>query len=240
MDGRTLAFFFLLKVAEPRMAPLAIKATFQGPSEKGKHYALVDPILLEEFFDFCSRFAFGRHHMWLGERCISPDAPFIHDALRPGIDLGYHLQHRLPRKQLQGETALAASSLKTQLAELQTANVVLSRPLAARIVESLTELGPFRHRTSGGANLHQPWENPAYDELRMMKKTTRKPGAVAPSFASTAPTAANPQSPPWRNGETKDAEHALSDVSETKTVTHSRSDVNDAKHTGHSSSDLSE
>jgi len=84
------------------MAALVLDPRWKGiPTQKyDKSNAQVEPILLEKFFEFCARFPYGRSRMWLQENGAGPGAPFIEDALRPGIDLGYHLQHRLPRKQL--------------------------------------------------------------------------------------------------------------------------------------------
>jgi len=150
--------FFLTQVAQPRMAALVLDPRWKGiPTQKyDKSNAQVEPILLEKFFEFCARFPYGRSRMWLQENCAGPAAPFIEDALRPGIDLGYHLQHRLPRKQLQGEAALAASALKQQSPGVNT----------------LAELGPLKTRSSGPRkSLHPHWDNHADDELRMMKKT---------------------------------------------------------------------
>lgn len=151
--------FFLTQHAQPRMTPLAFNEKCRGSPEHDKCSRPADPVLLEKFFDFCAKFPYGRNHMWLREKWIGPEAPFIQDALRPGIDLGYHLQHRLPRKQLQAEAALAASALKDQGAT----------------VDTLIDLGPCKLKSAGGRNflpLHQQWDNP--DDLRMIKKTILK------------------------------------------------------------------
>jgi len=163
--------FFLTQVAQPRMAPLDKHPKGKGCLEPGQGYPPVDPKLLENFFEFCARFAYGRNHMWLREKWIGADAPFIEDSLRPGIDLGYHLQHRVPRKQLQGEAALAASALQAQSAS----------------IDGLAELGPLKPKSGPRNSLHQQWENPACTELRMMKKT-RAPLRQAQVFEDEHPS----------------------------------------------------
>lgn len=147
--------FFLTQVEQPRMAALDKHPQGKGFLEPSQGHRPVDPITMENFFDFCAKFPYGRHHMWLREKCIGADVPFIEDALRPGIDLGYHLQHRVPRKQLQGEAALAAAALKCRSVD----------------IDSLAELGPLKPRTGPRNSLYQQWENPACTELRMMKNT---------------------------------------------------------------------
>jgi len=189
--------FFLTQAAQPRMAPLQIEPNCESFSTQNKSHAPVDAVVLEKFFEFCARFPYGRSHMWLREKCDGPDAPFIEDALRPGIDLGYHLQHRLPRKQLQSEAALAASALK-------------SEP-----VESLTKLGPLK--TGPRRSLHQPWEN-LDEELRMMRTTRtpeKQPKAVAEVLSANC-TWSEPSAPPRRDAPREDIRHSetSSEVSE--------------------------
>jgi len=189
--------FFLTQAAQPRMAPLPIEPNCESFSTQNKSHAPVDAVVLEKFFEFCARFPYGRSHMWLREKCDGPDAPFIEDALRPGIDLGYHLQHRLPRKQLQSEAALAASTLK-------------SEP-----VESLTNLGPLK--TGPRRSLHQPWEN-LDEELRMMRTTRtpeKQPKAVAEVLSANC-TWSEPSAPPRRDAPREDIRHSetSSEVSE--------------------------
>jgi len=189
--------FFLTQAAQPRMAPVAMEPRRHGFLQPNKDHSPVDPILLERFFDFCAKFAFGRNHMWLREKSLGPDAPFIEDVLRPGIDLGYHLQHRLPRKQLQGEAALAASALQAQ----------------SDNVSILTELKPVKTKSPGPRNsLHQQWDHSAHSELRMMKKT--RASEMPPPFPSTIPTFGEPQSLHRRNAETKDDGHSWRNVRE--------------------------
>lgn len=148
--------FFLIHHAQPRMPHLVMEPKRKGFLEPGKGHRPVDPKLLEKFFDFCASFPYGRNHMWLVEN-VGPCSPFIQDALRPGIDLGYHLQHKLPRKQLQAEAALAASALRNPDAT----------------VDALSELGPVKIKDKGARTQTQPSE--ALDDLRIMKKT-RIPG----------------------------------------------------------------
>jgi hypothetical protein len=134
-----------------------MKPKLKGFLESGKEYPPLDSGLLEKFFDFCAKFSFGRNHMWLGES-IGPGSPFIQDALRPDFDLGYHLQHRLPRKQLQAEAAIAASALQSKTAT----------------VDSLAELGPVKVKSSSGTKT-QTHPVCDQDDLRIMKKTRMPP-----------------------------------------------------------------
>lgn len=164
--------FFLTQVAQPRMAPLSKQPSCRGFLEPDKGHSkatLADPVLLEQFFEFSAKFAYGRNHMWLRDKTIGPDAPFIEDALRPGIDLGYHLQHRTPRKQLQGEAANAALALKANAAD----------------IDGLAELAPLKANSGHRSSLHKPWENPAHSELRMMKKTRASQADPQPAVFST-------------------------------------------------------
>lgn len=178
--------YFLTQVAQPRMSPLQKEPSLcKGPREPHAQIP-VDPNLVENFFEFCARFAFGRSHMWLREKYIAADAPFIQDALRPGIDLGYHLQHRVPRKQLQGEAAFAASALKNQSVD----------------IDHLADLAPLKSKSGLQRSSDcKHWDNPACSELRMMKttRTQQKEVPVASenlSRSSSPPSLAEEETPP--------------------------------------------
>jgi len=135
------------------MRHLVLNPRFSGFLEAGKEYPSLDSNVLQKFFEFCSKFPFGRNHMWLGDS-IGPGAPFIEDALRPGMDLGYHLQHKLPRQTLQAQAGAAASALRSGKAT----------------VDSLPDLSPVK--------VKGPDKGPqctSRDDLRIMRTKTRMP-----------------------------------------------------------------
>eukprot|EP00746_Dinoflagellata_sp_MGD_P072560 gnl/MRDRNA2_/MRDRNA2_29438_c0_seq2.p1 gnl/MRDRNA2_/MRDRNA2_29438_c0~~gnl/MRDRNA2_/MRDRNA2_29438_c0_seq2.p1 ORF type:complete len:558 (+),score=77.04 gnl/MRDRNA2_/MRDRNA2_29438_c0_seq2:145-1818(+) len=160
--------FFLIHHAQPRMPHLVMKPRFSGFLEPGKEYPPLDPGLLEKFLAFCAKFPFGRNHMWLGDS-IGPGTPFIEDALRPGVDLGYHLQHKLPRQQLQTHAATAATALRSGTAT----------------VDSLIELSPVKVK---GPSCN------AQDDLRIMKKT-RIPRETKPNSDEASESTKTQQKP---------------------------------------------